>query len=414
MAGKKKGKGKGKKRKVDEYQLRRSLREQARRREAEDLEDEMAKPAEDLSQYDKDIRIGGIEGGATHSTLVIIDGKGTPLTEVKGPPTNHWALGMDETAARISAMVQRGKENLDIPESVPLNALALSLSGCEEEVTNRLLADTVLQNHPNVAKECFVSSDTLGSLRTALDSCGIVLIAGTGSKGLMINADGTTVTCGGWGHMMGDEGSAYWLTQRACKYVFDDIDGLFAAPQPISYVWPALRTFFNVTDRTNLLTHLYTDFDKSKFSKFAKEIAVGCENEDPLCLHLMAEGGTILAKYVVALAKNAHNTLKLAHGGLKVICVGSVWKSWEHMKDSFLNEIYDSEAVDELTLLRLTVSAAVGASYVAAEKINWAFPKSYEKNAEQFYHFKRENFVKPVPKIKSAPRLVPCNTAKRD
>lgn len=59
MAGKRKGKGK---KKVDEYQLRRSLREQARRRELEDIEDEMAKPAEDLSQYDKEIRIGGIEG----------------------------------------------------------------------------------------------------------------------------------------------------------------------------------------------------------------------------------------------------------------------------------------------------------------------------------------------------------------
>lgn len=95
-----------------------------------------------------------------------------------------------------------------------------------------------------------------------------------------------------------------------------------------------------------------------------------------------------------------------------MICVGSVWKSWEYMKDAFLNEIHDSKSVDELSLLRLTVSAAVGASYVAAEQINWAFPKPYEKNVEQFYHYKRENYVKPVPKIKSAPRLVHCNTAK--
>lgn len=35
---------------------------------------------------------------------------------------------MEETAARIGAMVQRGKENLDIPESVPLNALVSTLS----------------------------------------------------------------------------------------------------------------------------------------------------------------------------------------------------------------------------------------------------------------------------------------------
>lgn len=91
--------------------------------------------------------------------------------------------------------------------------------------------------------------------------------------------------------------------------MFDDIDDFIPSPQPIDYVWSALRAFFNVKDRTNLLTHVYRDFEKSKFSKFAKEIAVGCEKEDPLCLHLMGENGTALAMHIVALMKKAHNVI---------------------------------------------------------------------------------------------------------
>ncbi|XP_076301348.1 N-acetylglucosamine kinase isoform X1 [Lasioglossum baleicum] len=412
MAGKKGKKGK-KKKKVDEYQLRRNLRDQARRRELEDMAEKWAEPEKDLSAYARAIRLGGIEGGCTRSTLIIMDGEGGPLTEVEGPQTNHWILGIEETAARINAMVQRGKENLGIPETVPLNALGLCLSGCEDE-SNLVLVETMREQYPNAAKDYFIGSDTIGGLRTASDNGGIVLIAGTGSNAIMINTDGTIAKCGGWGHMMGDEGSAYWLTHRACKYVFDDIDGLFPSPEPICYVWPAFRNFFKAPDRTDMLQHLYKDFDKSKFASFAVEIAKGCEKKDPLCLHLMKECGVLLAKHIVALANKADRAAKLAQGGLKVICVGSVWKSWEYIKNSFLDEIHDSDALDELSLYRLTVSGATGACYLAAEKINWAFPKPYQNNAEIFYHYKRENYAKPVEKIKSKPILVPCNTVKGD
>ncbi|XP_070154396.1 N-acetyl-D-glucosamine kinase isoform X1 [Polyergus mexicanus] len=389
MAGKKKIKKTKKQKKiVDEYQLRRDLREYTKMTESADLAQETAVLPQDQAQYSEDIRIGGIEGGGTHSTLVIIDGKGTQLMEIKGPNTNHWAIGIDETVARLSAMIEKGKQALDIPESVPLDCVGLSLSGCEEETTNRQLVETLLQKYPNSAKDYMISSDTLGSLRTGLQSGGIVLIAGTGSNAMLLNSDGKIHGCGGWGHMIGDEGSAYWIAHRACKYVFDDIDGFAEAPEPISYVWPAMRSYFNVIDRNSILPYLYANFDKSIIAGFAKEIAIGCEKDDPLCLKIFEEAGRFLAKHVIALSKKAHNDLKLAHGGLKVICVGSVWKSWKFMKNGFVNEIRDRRVVDELSLLHLTTTSAFGACYLAAEKINYPFVKPYDSNIEIFFHYK--------------------------
>ncbi|KAL6445832.1 hypothetical protein ACFW04_000920 [Cataglyphis niger] len=360
---------------------------------AELVPQETAVLVQDQPQYSEDLRIGGIEGGGTHSTLVILDGKGARLTEIKGPDTNHWTIGIDEAAARLSAMIEKGKQDLDIPKSVPLDCVGLSLSGCEEETTNGQLVKTLLQKYPNSAKDYVVSSDTLGSLRTGLQSGGIVLIAGTGSNALLLNPDGVTHGCGGWGHMMGDEGGAYWIAHRACKYVFDDMDGFVEAPEPISYVWPAMRSYFNVIDRNSILPYLYANFDKSIIAGFAKEVATGCEKGDPLCLKIFEEAGCFLAKHVIALSKKAHNDLKLAHGGLKVICVGSVWESWKFMKNGFVNEIHDTRIVDELSLLRLLTTSALGACYLAAEKINVPFVKPYESNVEIFFHYKRDNYL---------------------
>lgn len=64
------------------------------------------------------------------------------------------------------------------------------------------------------------------------------------------------------------------------------------------------------------------------------------------------------------------------------------------MKDAFIDEIHESQVLDELTLIRLKVSSALGACYLAAEKINWIFTKSYEDNIEMFYHYKRDNYIK--------------------
>ncbi|XP_078033347.1 N-acetylglucosamine kinase isoform X2 [Augochlora pura] len=407
MAGKKK---KEKKKKITEYELRKNLRAQARQRDLEEMGDKLT-AERDPAEYATEIKLGGVEGGGSHSTLMLMDGVGTLLTEVEGPETNHCSLGIDETAARIAAMVQRGKENIGMPETVPLDALGLCLSGCEDEKSNNDLVSAMQEHYPNVAKDYFVGSDTVGSLKTAFDSGGIVLIAGTGSNASMITNDGKTITCGGWGYMLGDEGSAYWLTHRACKYVLDDIDGLSPSPKPISYIWPALRTFFKIADKKELVPHWYANFNKTKIANFTMEIVTGCEKEDLLSLHLMKDAGEVLAQHIVALAKKAPTALKLANGGLKIVCIGSVWKSWIYIKDGFLNKIYDSNAVDEFSLYHLTVSAATGACYSAAEKINWAFPKPYDNNTEIFYHYRRENYVKPIEKIKPQPVLVPCNIA---
>lgn len=101
--------------------------------------------------------------------------------------------------------------------------------------------------------------------------------------------------------------AAYYIAHRACKYVFDDIDGRIPAPHPISYVWPAMRNYFKANDRTDMLPHMYANFDKSKIALFTKELVVGCAKGDLLCRLLFEDNGKCLAQCVNALARKAHN-----------------------------------------------------------------------------------------------------------
>jgi len=54
---------------------------------------------------------------------------------------------------------------------------------------------------------------------------GVVLIAGTGSVAYGRNASGEEERSGGWGHLIGDEGSAFWIGKEGLQAASHDYDG---------------------------------------------------------------------------------------------------------------------------------------------------------------------------------------------
>ncbi len=96
----------------------------------------------------------------------------------------------------------------------------------------------------NMKCKIYIGNDTLAPIFTAFKNGGIVVISGTGSNCVLINPLGDDETndqekfgkkiesfdqikctsSGGWGNLLGDEGSAYWIAQKAIKYLIDFTD----------------------------------------------------------------------------------------------------------------------------------------------------------------------------------------------
>ncbi|XP_076061384.1 N-acetylglucosamine kinase [Oratosquilla oratoria] len=71
---------------------------------------------------------GGIEGGGTHSWVVLVDGMGNKLAELEGPSTNHWLSGMAECQNRVYQLVIDAKKMAGISEDVRLEGLVSTLN----------------------------------------------------------------------------------------------------------------------------------------------------------------------------------------------------------------------------------------------------------------------------------------------
>ncbi|OWR50989.1 hypothetical protein KGM_208208 [Danaus plexippus plexippus] len=349
---------------------------------------------------DRTMYFGGVEGGATHSNLVICDQTGKVVGRSKGPGTNHWSLGIEECARRVIEMLHAAKIDAGISLDEPLDSFGLTLSGCEQESSNTVLAARLKEKDKSCSREVFVASDTAGSLFTGAPSGGMVLIAGTGSNGLLRTPEGQQYGCGGWGHFLGDEGSAYWIAHRAVKTVFDHEDGLRPSLHSTERVWTAVQEHFNVTSQAELLPHVYKHFDKAQFAGLTSKLSQLAYEGDELAQHVFADAGSALAAHAAALADKAQRRNRSEKGQgeegdenggdlkkIRVVCVGSVWKSWSLLKPGTLKQLNKRRITTNLEFVRLRVSSAIGAAWLAAKNVNFDLPRDDKSYCEVFYTY---------------------------
>jgi len=330
--------------------------------------------------------IGGIEGGGTRANVSIINVENSEVlaTVHKEGSTNLYHVGIDESCHRLQQLVKDALNKAGLHESITLEALGLSLSGCEVKETIEELKKRIQELYPNLSKKYVVESDTVGTLATASDS-GMVLIAGTGSNALLNNPDGTTGRCGGWGHMLGDEGAAYYVAMRAVKMYLDSVDNMFEPPHDITKVKNAILSYFNIEDHFGILAYAYDNFTKSNFAGLCSKIAEEANNGDELSKWLFTENGRWLAKHVIALIPKM--SAELLSNGLPIVSVGSVWKSWTLMEKGFMEELRNNSKgqLKCISLIQLKVPMSVGACYLAANEAKLKINKRYDDNSTIFF-----------------------------
>ena len=74
--------------------------------------------------------------------------------------------------------------------------------------------------------------------------------------------------------MLGDEGGAWWIAQKAMKLWFDDLDGMNTPQYSTDRVAEAIKSYFDIPDRFGLLTYCYDKFEKPHFAGVKKNTSV--------------------------------------------------------------------------------------------------------------------------------------------
>jgi glucosamine kinase len=211
------------------------------------------------------------------------------------------------------------------------------------------------------SREWTVVNDVVGAWATATGAQpGVGAIAGTGSNVFGVGRVGTETRAwraGGWGHLLGDEGSGYWLGLQSIKAALRDRE----RSGPETALSEAAVEFFKAPSVEALAVSVYSKpLTKSEVAAFAIETALLAERGDAVARELYERGAAKLARQIAAVI---HQTG--LEGDFPVGLIGSAYKAGAVFVDPLTQAIH---AVAPLARVAVVEMVPVGGSLLLAAR----------------------------------------------
>lgn len=271
----------------------------------------------------------GIDGGGTRTVAAVSDENSNILCRAAGGSINFYSVGMDMARDNLSDVIKSIKNQLG---DIVFTGAFIGCSALDweaDENTVKALCDGIIRSD-----KIRMNSDAYVALRAS--DCKAVAICGTGSMAIGETEDGEIIVKGGWGHILGDEGSAYQVAIEAirhCCYLYDcgEMDEI---------VFEALD-YFGISSVKGIIDVLYSPHTKKDY------VAGFCARVSEL-----AESGCGFAnKLIKAEAENYANfTVKLLLedmddcSGLAVY--GGMFKHCYGFYEAFCDALIDGDYPD--------------------------------------------------------------------
>jgi N-acetylglucosamine kinase-like BadF-type ATPase len=233
------------------------------------------------------VHVLGIDAGGTKTVCLLADATGRVISEARGGGANLQAVGELEVEKVLHDVMERALGDRPILPSVICLGIAGVGRADDEAVVRSLMrrigykARIVLANDALIALVAGVAHEP-----------GVVVIAGTGSIAYGRNADDEAARAGGWGYVLGDEGSGYWIGRHALRAVVRQADGRGRTTR----LTPHVLAHFGVTRASELVHAIYhRNLRPSAIAAVSQAVQQAADEGDEVALTILSVGARELA-----------------------------------------------------------------------------------------------------------------------
>ncbi|MCX7883648.1 MAG: ATPase [Caloramator sp.] len=185
---------------------------------------------------------------------------------------------------------------------------------------------------------------------------GILTISGTGSISIGIK-DGRIERTGGWGHLLGDEGSGYYIAIRALKRAALEEDSRLSK----SLLTNEIMKKLNINKIEYIKEFVYSS-SKGEIASLAKIVEI-CADSDEYANRILTDAGKELAKITCMVAQ------KLDFEGKVMVGIkGSIITKMNAVKKSFKESL--NSKLKEVVIIEDNTSPVKGGYYLSMKELN--------------------------------------------
>lgn len=257
----------------------------------------------------------GIDGGGTKTECAVADLSGKVLHKTFGKPSNFLTIGIDAAVENLFELIEGAlfKIGADFG-AVEMLLIGTTGAGREEDAgaLEKKFNDFTM-GEGIIIKSVKVVSDARIALEGAFNgNTGSILIVGTGSILFGKDKNGLIHRNGGFGRMIGDEGSGYSIGRKSLAAVAKELDGR----SKTTLMTQLLNIKYSISSGPDLITNVYkNNFD---IASVAPLVLSAASDGDTVALQILDEEADELLLHINAVMK------KMKSKKLELAFVGSL------------------------------------------------------------------------------------------
>lgn len=291
----------------------------------------------------------GIDAGGTKTVGLLADGGERIMAEARGPGANLSAVGELEVEKVLHQVISEA-----LPRRVKrIDAICVGMAGVDRPQESAVVLG-ILARIGQRARALVVNDALIALEAGAPAEPGIVIIAGTGS--IAYGRIGSRAArSGGWGHVLADEGSGYWLGRQALRAVMRESDGR----GPATRLTQRLFTHYQVTRAQDLVREIYPPggLRPTAIATLASHVQEAAEEGDVMAEHIITVGAAELATAAESVAR------RLGVSGGVIVLAGGIFRGVPLMRASLIHRL--GESLPSARVRSLDAEPALGAVRLA-------------------------------------------------